>query len=179
MLDKLSKHHNLWVNMVIKMGADKDLASDIVQDMYLRLHKLVTNEERIMHGNEINRYFVYVTLKNMYLSHLKGAAKYKMFPMFDNEHIQKEFDIEEHELENGYFTYLMDKLDYEVIEDLDVVDKILYYLHFIKRIPQRKISRESKVGMNFINRSCKSIKSKITDALGEDVEDFFNKDYRY
>jgi hypothetical protein len=33
MLEKLAKHHVLWLQMLINLGCDSNLAKDIVQDM--------------------------------------------------------------------------------------------------------------------------------------------------
>ena len=59
MLDKLAKHHVLWLQMLINLGCNPVLAKDIVQDMYLRLYDLVKDESRIMYKDDVNRYYVY------------------------------------------------------------------------------------------------------------------------
>ena len=40
MLNKIAKHNKLWINTLLKLGADKSLAQDLVQDMYLRINDL-------------------------------------------------------------------------------------------------------------------------------------------
>ena len=55
MLEKLAKHHDLWIKMLINLGCDLDTAKDIVQNMYLRLHNLVKDEDRIMYNDDVNR----------------------------------------------------------------------------------------------------------------------------
>ena len=52
MLEKLAENHNLWIKMVINMGCDKHIAEDIVQSMYLRIHRLVTDEKKIMYNDD-------------------------------------------------------------------------------------------------------------------------------
>ena len=72
MLEKLAENHTLWIKMVVNMGCDKYTAEDIVQSMYLRIHRLVTDEKKIMYNDdEVNRFFIYVTLKNMFIDYVK------------------------------------------------------------------------------------------------------------
>ena len=66
MLELLAKNHKLWIKMVVGFGCDVDTAKDIVQSMYLRIHKYVKDEQKIMYNDyEGNRFFINVTLKNM------------------------------------------------------------------------------------------------------------------
>ena len=77
MLDLLAKNHNLWLNMVLGFGCDYDTAQDIVQSMYLRMHKYVKDEQRIMYNDdEVNRFFIYVSLKNMYRTYMNAENKF-------------------------------------------------------------------------------------------------------
>ena len=80
MLEKLAENHTLWIKMVVNMGCDKHIAEDIVQSMYLRIHRLVTDEKKIMYNDdEVNRFFIYVTLKNMFVDFVKARNKYTFF----------------------------------------------------------------------------------------------------
>ena len=47
MLEKLAKHHDLWIKMLINLGCDVETSKDLVQDMYLKLHRLVKDTGRI------------------------------------------------------------------------------------------------------------------------------------
>ena len=48
MLELLAKNHKMWLKMLIDMGCSVYVAEDIVQSMYLRLHKYVKDEKKIM-----------------------------------------------------------------------------------------------------------------------------------
>ena len=62
--------------MVKSFGADQDLANDIVQEMYVRLYKYVGEPEKIMYNEqEVNTFFVYVTLRNMYATLMKAKSR--------------------------------------------------------------------------------------------------------
>ena len=96
MLELLSKHHKLWLQMLNNMGCEPHSAKDIVQEMYLRLHTLVKDVEKIKYGDDINRYYVWVTLKNMYISKIKKEKKYGFYELFENDDVEdSSFDMEE------------------------------------------------------------------------------------
>ena len=46
MLELLAKEHTLWLKMVINMGCSKDVAEDIVQEMYLKLYRLIKEQNK-------------------------------------------------------------------------------------------------------------------------------------
>ena len=76
MLEKLAVHHVLWLQILNNLGCEDELAKDLVQDMYVRLHRLVKDEQDIMYFNDVNKFFVYKVLKNLYLSAMKKDSKY-------------------------------------------------------------------------------------------------------
>ena len=44
----------------------KDVADDLVQDMYLKVHSAIDNVNRIMYNDtEPNKYYVYISLHNL------------------------------------------------------------------------------------------------------------------
>ena len=72
--------------MCLSFGCDMDEAQDLVQEFYLRMHKYIKDPAKIMYNDdEVNRFFVYVTLKNMYKSYRSAQAKYKFFDIWEEE----------------------------------------------------------------------------------------------
>jgi DNA-directed RNA polymerase specialized sigma24 family protein len=78
LLTILAARHTDWIRMARSFGADQELAQDIVQEMYVRLYKYVEDAEKIMYNEkEVNTFFVYVTLRNMYTSLMKAKARFE------------------------------------------------------------------------------------------------------
>jgi hypothetical protein len=75
MLELLAKNHKIWLRMVKGFGADYDTAQDIVQSFYLRMHKYVKDEERIMYNDEeVNRFFL-LRYPEEYVHHLYKCSQ--------------------------------------------------------------------------------------------------------
>lgn len=178
MLEKLAKHHYKWISMVVNMGCSEDIAEDLVQEMYLRLHRLVKDEHRIMFNDDINRYFVYITLKNMFISYKKNKSKIQIFPIFDTDDRIDDDLLDSVLDENAYFQYMMDKIDEEV-SDWDIYDRQLFERYYKQGYSQREIARRSGIGLSSVNNSCKNIKRRLRDLLSEDIEDYKNRDYNF
>jgi hypothetical protein len=72
-LDILFLKHNLWLKYVISFGCNRDIAEDYVQEMYIKIYNysLNKNNNLMYNESEINYFFIYVTLKNMYYDDLR------------------------------------------------------------------------------------------------------------
>ena len=79
-LELVSEKHNVWVKYVVSFGCSPEIAEDYVQDMYLKIHKysLTTNYDLMYNDSEVNTYFIYVTLKNMYYDNNRKKSKYEI-----------------------------------------------------------------------------------------------------
>ncbi len=90
MLEKLAVHHTLWIKMLVNMGCNVETAKDLVQDMYIRLHELVKEPKKIMYKDDVNRYYVWTTLRNMYFSHLRKSNKSIFYRMLENDEVEQQ-----------------------------------------------------------------------------------------
>lgn len=173
MLDKLSKHHDLWLQMLNNMGCNSEVAKDIVQDMYLKLNRLVKNPERIMYGDDVNRYYVFITLRNLYYSYLKSVKKNMFYELYDTDDVvEDEYDYSEDEA----FNKLTEKINV-VVSTWEKYDRQLFDMYFNKWISLRKISKGSNLGLTSIHRRVLYFKEVLTKELSEDLIDYFNKDF--
>ena len=69
LIDILAEKHNDWGNMAKSFGISKEDANELVQQMYIRITDYVVDVKRILFNeSEINTYYIYVTLRNLYLS---------------------------------------------------------------------------------------------------------------
>lgn len=178
MLEQLAKNHKLWVKMVIGFGANIELAQDLVQSMYLRMHKYVKDEQKIMYNDEeVNRFFVYVTLKNMYRTYKNAANKYTFFEIREDDAIDEElrefcFD----EAMETAFERLIIKIGDEM-KSWHRYDRILSEKYLKSDYSLRDIASGSGISLTSIFNSMKENKRILKEKFSEDWEDFKNGDY--
>ena len=124
--------------MAMSFGADRDSAKDLVQDMYLRMYKYVENPERIMYNeDEVNTYFVFVVLRNLFISSQKSMS-FEMLEEIDGEMEEPNYDSE-----NAY-NRLLDEL-WDEVESWHWYDTKLYKLYHNTDMTIKKISEETKI----------------------------------
>jgi DNA-directed RNA polymerase specialized sigma24 family protein len=178
MLEKLAENHKIWVRMVRGFGADRDLAQDIVQSMYLRLHKYIEDKDRIMYNDdEVNRFFVYVTLKNMYLTYMSSQNRYQWYEI-------REDDVIDEDLNEFVFDEVMDtafdRLISKINDEMNTwhkYDRILSEKYLKSDYSLRDIATGSGISLTSIFNSMRENKRILKEKFQEDYEDFCNGDY--
>jgi len=178
MLEKLAENHKIWVRMVRGFGADRDLAQDIVQSMYLRLHKYIEDKDRIMYNDdEVNRFFVYVTLKNMYLTYMSSQNRYQWYEI-------REDDVIDEDLNEFVFDEVMDtafdRLIGKISDEMNTwhkYDRILSEKYLKSDYSLRDIATGSGISLTSIFNSMRENKRILKEKFQEDYDDFCNGDY--
>ena len=74
-LQKIASKHNDWVRIVKSFGCEGDKCEDIVQEMYLKAHTLISNGTDISFGDEINHFYIYRVLRSLFIDLCRKEAK--------------------------------------------------------------------------------------------------------
>lgn len=177
MLELLGRKHNVWMNMVMSFGCDYQTAQDIVQSMYLRMHKYVKDQKRIMYNDEeVNRFFIYVTLKNMFVSYKNSQSKYKFFDIWEHEGAE-DFKAEVFDVAmDGAFERLLARISGEM-SSWHKYDRILSEKYFKSDYSLRDIADGTGISLTSIFNTIKTNKKILKNKFSEDWEDFKNGDY--
>ena len=77
MLEKLFLRHIDWLKIVKSFGGDHSFAEDVVQDMYLKIGQMIEAGLDINYKEDINYWYIYMTLKSIFLNHTKRKKKIK------------------------------------------------------------------------------------------------------
>jgi len=158
MLEALAEKHKDWLKMLNSFGCERNLAEDIVQEMYLRLHKYVEDPERIMYGEEVNTYFVYITLRNMYATIQRMKRKVTFVSI---EELPEELVFEEPNIESlEEFDNLIDTI-WGNVEDWHWYDKKLFEIYHNSPMSIRSIAEETKISARSIFNTLKNGKERI------------------
>lgn len=67
MLEELAKRDKEWRRMALSICNDKDLADELVQDMYIKIHD--------MGKKEVNGFYVYYTMKHLFYDRFKKTKE--------------------------------------------------------------------------------------------------------
>jgi RNA polymerase sigma factor (sigma-70 family) len=186
-LQELSKRNKEWLKIALSICKDESLSKELVQEMYLRLNKYINNIDRITVDGKISSLYIYVTIRNLYYKHQNKRKKniifqYKDYDSFDdglniNDNFKSSIDndIELSNMEEAH-KKIMDNILKEV-STWHWYDEKLFKLYFFTDKSLRTIASETRISLTSIYNSCRNYKQILIEKFGEDVTDFFNKDY--
>jgi DNA-directed RNA polymerase specialized sigma24 family protein len=186
-LDILAKRHTDWIKMAKAFKIDEDKANELVQEMYIRMHDYTKDVKRIMYNEtEINTFYIYITLRNLYYSKFTNYNKNKkiiLFSDYKNTHDHKKFyDVLNrlsYDFEEQTESYkkkinleaLYNKID-SVIEDWYWYDKKLTKLYLNTDMSMRDISKETKISLSSIFNTLTNAKEKIRKESKEEYKKY-------
>jgi len=185
-LEELSKRNDEWIKIALSICKDKTLANDLVQEMYLRIEKYVKDPQRITTNDKISSLYIYVTIRNLYFKHQNNKKRkiiyqYKDYDSFDdNDVFNNDTDSIENDLELLEMEKAHKKIMEKILQEISTwhwYDEKLFKLYFFTNKSLRNIASETRISLTSIYNSCKNYKEILTEKLGEDITDFFNKDY--
>lgn len=174
MLEIIAKRHSEWVALAKSLGCPQHLADDVIQEVYLRLHKYsdTIGNKIINPDNEVNTFYMFVTVRNTLRTILKAESQFVPVEEFIFEEAESEPNIEKEEA----FTRLMTKIQNES-NSWGTYHSKLFNLYFMTDHSMRNISDGTSIGLTHIYNNLKSYRQAIVKAIGEDYEDYLNGDY--
>ena len=182
MLELLSKSHSTWIAMGLSIGIPKHLVEDFVHEMYLRLNKYVGDPEKIMYNEkEVNKFYIYITLKNLWGDYAKARGKQKIIRIDDYD---VSFEIVDASAEDNVI-YAKQSAEDKILKKIQVevdnwehwYDRKLFKVYYETDISMRKLAKETNISVTSIFNSCKNYKDIIKSKFGEDFEDYLNGDF--
>lgn len=143
MLEELCKRDKDWRRMAFHICKSKDIADDIVQDMYIKF----SNYNKVL-----NDYYVFFAIKSIFLDYLrKEKTKVEL-----NENLCNfdEYDFEQDKIK---------ELALEKVKQLPYFEKEL--LTVTQEISQRQLARETDISFIVINQTIKKTKQQLWQDL--------------
>ena len=158
--------------MAYSFGAG-DYAEDVVQEMYLRLNKYVSDPERIMYKGQPNKLFVWVTLRNMVRQFQKKKDRIVYTgDMVEYDQASEEYDV----VEADGFERLIDKV-WDIMEDQHWYDQKMFEIYHTTDMSMRDIEKETGISLFSIFDTLRKSKQYVHEKIKEDYEDYKNEDY--
>ena len=92
----LAKKHSDWVQVVSSFGCDRQLAEDITQEMYIKIQLKLEKGLDISYGkNDINYYYVFKTLRTLFLDLKRKTKNIKMVDIENLSNFETDIDYTE------------------------------------------------------------------------------------
>ena len=134
-LDELAKKDAQWRKMAFQICKDKDLADELVQEMYLKLYQ---------NTNLIKEGYIYTVLRNLFYDYTKS---------------QKDIIIDFSNIEIEDTEYI-EPVDYfQLMNGLTWYERTRFALSTL--VGLRELSRQTGIHLQTIHRVNKMVKSKI------------------
>ena len=138
-LIELAKKDAQWRKMALQICKDRDLADELVQEMYIK----VSNKT-----NHLSDGYIFVTIRTLFYDHLKAKdILINDFRFFEN-------------LEEEVIDYIIDEIDYkELSKGLTWYERTMFELSTL--VGQRELSRQTGIHLQTIHRVNKMVKLKL------------------
>ena len=187
-INELVKNEEIWFRYLKHWGCNKDTAKDLVQEMYIQIDTYLKkhNTSIMYNDNEINHYFVYVTLYNMFCNLKRAEKKVNLVSLdympelsdepydeTENEDYQNYRAIQEWFLHDDFLAFTQIVKDEEnVLEDYDKEKMYNFYQRkifeevFLNNKKISKLSRDTNISYYSLYNTVQNIKQQIKEYYG-------------
>lgn len=176
LLQILFKKHSTWITYVKSFGCKEDICEDFVQEMYIKIYDYSQKKDNdLMYSkDEVNYFFIYVTLKNLYFDNLRRNKGVKFL---DETNLPENEEVAYNEMLFNLQTEAVDKwyseLNLEIEKIQDYKDKaflcyikFIYQKVFIENISVSELSRSSGITYWSLRNTVLTIKQQINEIRG-------------
>lgn len=173
LLDILYLKHTTWIKYVISFGCSSDIAEDYVQEMYIKIYNYSLKGNSLMYNeNEVNYFFVYVCLKNMYYDDLRATKKLTFTELIDNRVTDEiEYSDKEFKSQTEAVTKWVNDLEKEINKEQEYTQyqaslcyiKFIYQKIFIEDISVQQLANETNLSYWSIRNTVVRIKKQINE----------------
>ena len=171
-LTEVAKYHKEWVSTCKALGGG-DYSEDIVQEMYIKLHKYASADKIIKDGI-LQKGYVFFALKSI-LYTLKNQQKLVYKEELKNT-IADDTDLEEHKAYDKFCNLLDDYLLSKEKES-EWYSARLFWIYKESGLSMRKLGDLSNISWVSIFHTLKNVKQELIDEFQEDWDDYINGDY--
>ena len=163
-LEKIAKHHNLWVKQVISFGCKPTDAEDVVQNMYLKINTLLNSGLNItFDDSDINKFYIYRTLKSLFYDKCRKEAKIQKVNIeYLEKYVKEEEQYKEKDIPNKIKQYN------KILDELYWYDRKVWELTREKSIAE--VSKLTNISYYSLYNTVKGVKRLIKEKIQWDLE---------
>jgi hypothetical protein len=151
MLQKIFKDHKKWINTTKRMGCTQEEAEDIVGEMYCIIGKMLNNGLDISYGDEVNYYYIYMTLRTSFLQMKNKQSKMN--------NVSLDFALELEDSEYIDFESENEKVE-EALEKMHWYDKKVYSM-LQDEYSIRELSKKTNITYHSLYNTFRKVKEEL------------------
>lgn len=168
-LNSISVHHKEWVQIVKSFG-EYNYSEDLVQEMYLRLHRY-GNKEKLIVNNKVNKAYIWYILKNIHTDYCKQKNLIKKVEI--NQDIINQSE-EQQSLKHREI--IESKIEKEICS-WGFYEQELFNIYRSTGKSYRQLSKETDIDTWSIHRTIKACKDRLSKMIKEDVKNYNTENY--
>ncbi len=117
-IKKLYAKHNTWVDIVSSFGCNRVTAEDLVSEMYIKMQIKLEKGLDISYEDEVNYYYVFKTLRTLFLDLKRKEKNIKYQEIDDSEFVSHDANYD------STYTDIQDELDKQYWYDKKIFEII-------------------------------------------------------
>ncbi len=158
-LEKIASKHKDWLRIVKSFGCEGDKCEDLCQEMYIKVHTLISNGTDISYGDDINHFYIYRILRSLFIDLCRKEAKITKVNIDYLEKFVQEEEIKEYKDIEGKMKELDNLLDKVYWYDKKVFDLISEGMSIAE------LSKKSGISYYSLYNTYKNVKSLIKNNI--------------
>jgi DNA-directed RNA polymerase specialized sigma24 family protein len=178
-IEELVKHERIWHNYLKSWGCNIDTAKDLIQEMYIQIDTYLKkyNKSIMYNEKEVNFYFVYLTLYNMFKNLKRAEKRVKIVTLENLDYLPAEEtniesdDYNNHRVIQEWFLHddyiEMTDLNNPKLEEYDKNKMFNFYQRkvfeevFLNNKSISQLSRDTNITYYSLYNTVKNIKEQI------------------
>lgn len=159
-LEETFNKHKIWCEIVESFGCNSDTAQDIVSEMYYKIQVLVNKDIDIRYNDSINYFYIFKTLKSLFLDLKRKESKIYLYSLDECQEIDSHSIVElDDKSFDKIYTDLMNALD-----EMYWYDRKVYEL-LDGEVSVSKLSRSTGISYYSLYNTFKKAKQYIKTKL--------------
>tara|TARA_Y100001972_G_C7428606_1_gene220888 strand:+ start:81 stop:527 length:447 start_codon:yes stop_codon:yes gene_type:complete len=147
----------------MSFGAKKEDAEDITQTMYLKIHGLINSGLDITFDDDINKFYIYRTLKSLFYDKCRKEAKIQKVNIeYLEKYVKEEEQYKEKDIPNKIKQYN------KILDELYWYDRKVWELTREKSIAE--VSKLTNISYYSLYNTVKGVKRLIKEKIQWDLE---------
>ena len=155
-LEKIASKQKDWLRIVKSFGCEGDKCEDLCQEMYIKVHTLISNGTDISYGDDINHFYIYRILRSLFIDLCRKEAK---ITKVNIDYLEK-FVQEEEEKEYKDIEGKMKELD-SLLDKVYWYDAKVFNLIAEQNISIAELSKKTGISYYSLYNTYKNVKSLI------------------